>query len=86
MKGTLVNTPVGWAVNYNYSADKKNWEQLPLHPDFVEMLDTCFRSTFTQEVDFEIVDEYTNPELYIGVPLWEGNKYAKLIKPENDKS
>jgi hypothetical protein len=28
---------------------------LPLHPDFIEMMDTCFTSNFTQVVDFEMV-------------------------------
>jgi hypothetical protein len=80
MKGVLINNPIGWVVNYNFTEDKTDWEQLPLHPDFVDMMDTCFRPSFSQEVEFEIIDEYSNPELYEGVPLWEGTKYAKLIK------
>lgn len=32
-----------------------------------------------QDVDFEVVNEFTHPELYEDMPLFEGNKYAKLI-------
>lgn len=30
-------------------------------------------------VEFEIIDEFTHPELYEGVPLFEGITLAKLI-------
>ena len=33
-----------------------------------------------QDVDFKVVDEFTHPELYEGVPLYEGTKYAILKK------
>ena len=74
MKGTLTKTDRGWVVNYDYSINKNDWETLPLHPDFIEMMDTCFTSKFTQEVEFEIVTEWENGE--VGV---NGLTYAKLI-------
>jgi hypothetical protein len=55
MKGTLMKTDQGWMVNYDYSINKNDWETLPLHPEFIEMMDTCFTSNFSQEVEFEIV-------------------------------
>ncbi len=74
MKGTLTKTDRGWVVNYDYSINKNDWETLPLHPDFIEMMDTCFTSKFTHEIEFEIVTEWENGE--VGV---NGLTYAKLI-------
>lgn len=74
MKGTLMKTDQGWMVNYDYSLNKNDWETLPLHPDFIEMMDTCFTSKFTNEIEFEIVTEWENGE--VGV---NGLTYAKLI-------
>ncbi len=74
MKGTLTKTDRGWVVNYYYSINNNDWETLPLHPDFIEMMDTCFTSKFTHEIEFEIVTEWENGE--VGV---NGLTYAKLI-------
>jgi len=74
MKGTLTKTDRGWVVNYDYSINKNDWETLPLHADFIEMMDTCFTSKFTHEIEFEIVTEWENGE--VGV---NGLTYAKLI-------
>jgi len=49
MKGTLNKHKEGWLVRYG------DMQFLPLHPDFIEMMDTCFTSKFTQVVDFEMV-------------------------------
>jgi hypothetical protein len=49
MKGTLMKTEQGWVVEYAKHAE------LPLHPEFIEMMDTCFTSKFTHEIEFEIV-------------------------------
>jgi hypothetical protein len=51
MKGTLMKTEQGWVVEYAKHAE------LPLHPEFIEMMDTCFTSKFTHEIEFEIVNE-----------------------------
>jgi hypothetical protein len=79
MKGTLIKTPQGWVVEYlvdeKTPVGHKFWrETLSLHPDFIEMMDTCFTSKFSQEVEFEIVTEWENGE--VGV---NGLTYAKLI-------
>jgi hypothetical protein len=74
MKGQLIKTEKGWVVSYHYSVNKNDWETLPLHPDFIEMMDTCFTSKFTYEVDFEIVTEWETGE--VGV---NGLTYAKLL-------
>jgi hypothetical protein len=74
MKGTLTKTEQGWVVNYNYSVNNNDWCTILLHPDFIEMMDTCFTSKFTHEIEFEIVTEWENGE--VGV---NGLTYAKLI-------
>ena len=69
MKGTLHKTEQGWMVRY----DQRTWQdpsaedgELHLHPDHIEMMDTCFTSKFSHEVEFEIVTEW-------------GLAFAKLI-------
>jgi hypothetical protein len=74
MKGTLTKTEKGWVVNYNYSVNNNDWCTILLHPDFIEMMDTCFTSKFTHEIEFEIVTEWETGE--VGV---NGLTYAKLI-------
>jgi len=80
-KGTLKKTERGWEV---YHQAKRPYSQitnpLPIHHSFVAKLETCFTTSISHEVDFEIVDEYSHPELYDGVPLWQGEFYAKVIK------
>jgi hypothetical protein len=71
MKGTLNKHEEGWVVRYG------DMQFLPLHPDFIELMETCFTSKFIQEVEFEIVTEWENGE--VGV---NGLSYAKLIKEE----
>jgi len=82
MKGTLHKTEQGWMVSYlseykQSHSSVNEWRYIPLHPYFIEMMETCFTSKFTQEVEFEIVTEWENGE--VGV---NGLTYAKLIKEE----
>ena len=84
MKGTLVKTDQGWVVEYWLDertpiGPKYWWEKLPLHPDFIEMMDTCFTSKFTHEIDFEVLTEWENGE--VGV---NGLTYAKPIHHPGD--
>jgi hypothetical protein len=79
MKGTLVKTDQGWVVEHKVAEKtpigyKSWWGTFPLHPEFIEMMNTCFTSKFTQEVEFEFVTEWENGE--VGV---NGLTYAKLI-------
>jgi len=80
MKGTLHKTEQGWQVSYaSYDITSNNWSagKLPLHPDFIEAMETCFTSKFTQEVEFETVKEYIDSHTN------QVQKYAKLIKQED---
>lgn len=78
MKGTLLKTENGWIVEH--------WVQLkvfeyPLHPDFTIYLNEPeFDNLSGKEVEFELIDEFTEPSLYEGVPIFEGKPYAKLKK------
>jgi hypothetical protein len=74
MKGILNKTEQGWVVSYHFSVNTNDWETLPLHPEFIEMMDTCFTSKFTHEVEFEIATEWETGE--VGV---NGLTYAKLL-------
>lgn len=80
-KGTLKKLNDEWVV-YHDIVDPYSQctNPLPIHESFYEMLETCFTSSFSHEVKFEIMNEYTHPELYDGVPLWQGKFYAKLTK------
>jgi hypothetical protein len=33
-----------------------------------------------EKVDFECVDEFTHPQLFLDVPLFDGTESAKIIK------
>jgi hypothetical protein len=82
-KGTLKKSNEEWVV-YHDIVDPYSQitNPLPIHDSFFEFLDKCFTSSFSQEVNFEVMNEFSHPELYHGVPLWAGKLYAKLIKPE----
>jgi hypothetical protein len=75
MKGTLQKNEYNlWVVRYRETTPLSiTTETLRLHPEFIEMMDTCFTSKFSQEVEFEIVTEWENGE--VGV---NGLTYAKL--------
>jgi hypothetical protein len=74
MKGIINKTEQGWMVNYNYSVNKNDWETLPLHPDDLYVIDhTGYILGEKQEVEFEIVKEYTDSHTN------QVQKYAKLI-------
>jgi hypothetical protein len=79
MKGTLQKNEYNvWVVRYRETTPLSiTTETLPLHPDFIEMMDTCFTSKFKHEIEFEIITEWENGE--VGV---NGLTYAKLIKEE----
>lgn len=75
MKGILQKNEYGvWVVKYRETTPLSiTTERLPLHPDFIEAMDTCFTSKFIQEVEFEIVHLSTDP---LGRDV---KPYAKLV-------
>jgi hypothetical protein len=85
MKGTLYKKkqPKGWYVAYTTDSFKFHQTELPLYPDDLDSDIIRWAengSLENKEVEFEITDEFTHPELYRGVGWGDGIKYAKLIK------
>ena len=79
MKGFLHKTEEGWMVDYPQAF---NNGRLPLHPKDVEMVKSVFTSSFTRDIEFEIihVDVVVKEYLSNRVP------YAKLVNITPDKS
>ena len=65
-----------WEIAYNFN-DTYGSKILPLYPGDVKKLN-C--NELSEQVNFTIIDEFTNPELYRDVPLFDGIKYAKLVE------
>lgn len=77
MKGTLFKNKNNWEVFYEVADLQQGivWEkQLPLHPKFES--DNLKND---DEIDFEITDEFTHPELYEHIGWGDGISYAKPI-------
>ncbi len=93
MKGTLHKLSKGWTVWYNEDHIGGNVsfvDDLPLYPDDVRQIEECLFDNpgvvyHSQEVEFEIVDEFTHPELYTNVGWGDGIKYAKLIQSKEQQ-
>jgi len=79
MKGFLHKTEEGWMVDYPRAFNKCI---LPLHPKDAEMVESVFTSSFTRDIEFEIihVDEVVKEYLSNRVT------YAKLVNIYADKS
>jgi hypothetical protein len=69
--GKIVLKDEEYFVEYstNYGRDR----QIPVFKPDSEFVDG-------ETVDFEIVDEFTHPRLFIDVPLFEGTDSARIIK------
>ena len=89
MKGKLTKTNDEWIVKYpKYPLSSKinDTATLPLHPYNVaeikagaERFDNLeARIIAWPDVEFDIVDEFNNPELFRGIGWGDGIKYAKL--------
>ena len=71
--GVLFKNEDVWYVNY--VTETIEVKMLPLHPGDLSDDNELFTG---KEVQFEIIDEFVEPSLYEGVPLYEGQPYAKL--------
>ena len=96
MKGKLIYDQGEWWVQHMAtSPDGVEYFQADtmLHPDDVKFLEDCnlvfdnleARVTVNPDVEFEIVDEFTHPELYTNVGWGDGIKYAKLIQSKEQQ-
>ena len=85
MKGKLHKLSKGWTIWYNEDPIGGNVsfvDSLPIHPDDLDSDIIRWAengSLNDKEVEFEITDEFTHPELYIGVGWGDGIKYAKIV-------
>jgi hypothetical protein len=75
MKGKLQCQDRKWYISF----DEK---ELKVHPVDSAVLDTFAAHLCETEIEFEIVDEFSHPEFYEGVSLYQGEVYAKLV--DND--
>ncbi len=88
MKGTLKKVNNQWLVYYQEPVMPRvsRTMELPLYPNDVDTLKDfeAYRfgdgsKIFDQlAIQFEIIDEFTHPELYIGLE-WGSGKFAKLL-------
>jgi hypothetical protein len=83
MKGKLIKTTTSWGVWCQpYLPEDTKFTMLSLHPDDIKTINQYGDYSVDwdgKEVDFNIVDEFTHPELYKFNAWGEGNIYAKLI-------
>jgi hypothetical protein len=70
-----------WVIRYNnpnFTTEPIPVCELPIyHKDLTESQKWCMYQGM--EIEFKIIDEFTNPELYTDVGLFEGITMAKLI-------
>ena len=82
MIGKLNKVDGNWVVEYpKHPTSHKIYETatLQLHPDDAIY---CFPSDIGDEVQFKIIDEFNNPELFRGIGWGDGETYAKLHERE----
>lgn len=68
-----------WEVVYDFQRQRKT---LPLYPGDVEALNDK-GETKPAQVTFKVIDEFTDPELYRYIPIFEGKDYAKLVEEDS---
>lgn len=73
--GTIIDTKMVGYISHNYG----------IHPEdafFDRITKDDIRFIMDNEIEcfIEMMDEFTNPEFYEGVPLFEGEKKPKLHK------
>ena len=82
--GRLYKLDNEWVIKYHIKLGENVMESktIPLHPEDVVY---CLDSDDGLSFDFEIIDEFTHPEKYKDVGLFDGTKYAKLLKIRDKK-
>lgn len=80
MKGTLYKYPEAWVIHPdNEYYDNKFPFGIKLCGEDEALLDRVFSSTQEVEIKnvrFELMDEFSHPEQYLGEPLFEGETFA----------
>lgn len=89
-KGTLIKQNSVWCVDYvtRNSCSEVEWHTrtIPLHPEDQKifkhdelMFDNLEGRAIGQEVLFELVDEFTHPDLFKDIAWGEGTLCAKIF-------
>jgi hypothetical protein len=73
MTGLLKHNGKQWVV-YNVIEDV----EYPLYYKDSEFVDSAFQPTFSKDVEFDLVDEFTHGNLFRDVAWGEGSQCAKL--------
>jgi len=73
MVGLLKHNGEQWIIS-NVIEDK----EYPLYYKDSEFIESAFQTTYTKNVDFELVDEFTHGDLFRDVAWGEGSQCAKL--------
>lgn len=81
LKGTLFNTNGNWKLMCLTTWEDEIYSvAYDLLPSQLSQFSDRFEGrTNIHDVYFEVVDEFTHPDEFIGVPIFEGKTYAKLI-------
>ena len=76
MQGVLSKNESGWVVTHIYH-EQNTLPVIPL-PVLPEQQSTAHHFHINGNCIFDVVDEFTNPELYKDIPWGDGMEYAKL--------
>lgn len=74
MEGLLSHNGKEWVVKYCHISEK----ELPLYHKDAEDIEKVFTAKFTKNVEFEIIDEFSHPELFEDIGWGDGVYCAKL--------
>ena len=74
MEGLLKYNGEKWMVKFFDQGEK----ELPLHYKDNEMIESVFDHGVEQIVEFEIIDEFSHPNLFLGIPWGFGDYCVKL--------
>lgn len=74
MEGLLKYNGEKWMVKFFDQGEK----ELPLYFKDNEMIESVFDHGVEQIVEFEIIDEFSHPNLFLGIPWGFGDYCVKL--------
>lgn len=76
MKGKLYKSKNNW-----YIEDEHNKQKFEIHYTEIPNIELSQTSLDNTRVDYKYIDEFTHPEYYHDIPLYEGKVYASITGP-----
>ena len=76
MEGVLKHNGKNWVVSYCNRSEK----ELPLYYKDDKIINELFKRDEVKPVLFEIIDEFSHPQLFQEIPWGEGDYCAKLTE------